>query len=140
MKLSKRHIIKTISWRFIGTLDTLLLSWLITGNLFTGFKISAVEIITKMILYYFHEKFWYKSKVNESKKRHLYKTITWRVIGTIDTIAVGWLISGDPFIGLQIGFLEVITKMVLYFFHEKIWYRINYGLNLKNRRKNLKNI
>ena len=55
-----RHILKTITWRMVGTIDTILLSWLITGNLETGVKIGGVEVITKMVLYYFHERVWYK--------------------------------------------------------------------------------
>ena len=128
MRLSKRHIVKTISWRFLGTIDTLMLSWLITGDFFTGFKISIIEVITKMVLYYFHEQFWYKSKVKESNKRHIFKTFSWRFLGTADTITIGWIISGDPFIGMQIGFAEVITKMILYFLHEKVWYKFKFGL------------
>ena len=128
MRISKRHILKTISWRCIGTLDTLILSWLISGDLFVGVKISSVEILTKMILYYIHERVWFKSAVKNSKKRHLYKTFSWRFLGTADTVLIGWLISGDPLIGLQIGFAEVISKMILYYFHEKIWYKFKYGL------------
>ena len=56
----KRHILKTISWRIIGTLDTMILSWIITGSLKIGVAIGGVEVITKMILYYFHERAWYK--------------------------------------------------------------------------------
>jgi uncharacterized membrane protein len=55
-----RHILKTVTWRMVGTIDTILLSWLITGNLETGVKIGGVEVITKMVLYYFHERLWYK--------------------------------------------------------------------------------
>ena len=55
----KRHVFKTITWRIVGTLDTFLLSWLITGNIRIGLTIGGVEIITKMILYYFHERLWY---------------------------------------------------------------------------------
>jgi uncharacterized membrane protein len=55
-----RHILKTVTWRMVGTIDTILLSWLITGNLETGVKIGGVEVITKMVLYYFHERVWYK--------------------------------------------------------------------------------
>jgi uncharacterized membrane protein len=55
----KRHIAKTISWRVIGTLDTIILSWIITGNLKIGMAIGGVEVITKMILYFLHERFWY---------------------------------------------------------------------------------
>jgi uncharacterized membrane protein len=64
-----------------------------------------------------------------SKKRHIAKTITWRVIGTIDTIILSWLITGELKLGLAIGGIEVITKMLLYYFHERVWYRwIKYGL------------
>lgn len=132
MILSKRHIAKTFSWRLVGTLDTLLLSWLITGDLFTGVKISALEIISKMILYYLHERVWFKSAVTDSKKRHILKTFSWRLVGTLDTILIGWLISGNPFIGLKIGVAEVITKMVLYYLHEKVWYTSNFGLESRS--------
>ena len=126
--LSKRHIAKTFSWRFVGTLDTLVLSFFITGDLFTGVKISTVEVISKMVLYYLHERVWFNSSIASSKKRHILKTFSWRLVGTLDTILIAWLISGNPFIGLKIGVAEVITKMILYYLHEKLWYKSDYGL------------
>ena len=54
----KRSLAKTISWRIIGTLDTVLISWLITGTLALAFSIGAIELITKMALYFFHERAW----------------------------------------------------------------------------------
>jgi len=54
----KRSLIKTISWRIIGTLDTVLVSWLITGTLALAFSIGAIEFVSKMILYFFHERLW----------------------------------------------------------------------------------
>ena len=60
MVSKRRHIAKTISWRIIGTLDTFLLSWIITGSASIGAAIGSIEIITKMILYYLHERAWYK--------------------------------------------------------------------------------
>lgn len=63
-----------------------------------------------------------------SYKRHLAKTVTWRLIGTLDTIVISWIISGDPMIGLKVGFIEVFTKMVLYFLHERIWYKTKFGI------------
>jgi len=66
----KRHILKTISWRIIGTLDTMILSWFITGSWKLGLTIGGVEVITKMILYFFHERAWYKfSKFGLDKKQ-----------------------------------------------------------------------
>ena len=55
-----RHILKSITWRLVGTIDTIILSWFITGNLEIGLKIGGVEVITKMILYYYHERIWFK--------------------------------------------------------------------------------
>ena len=55
-----RHILKTITWRLVGTIDTVLLGWIITGSIETGLKIGGVEVITKMVLYYLHERLWFK--------------------------------------------------------------------------------
>jgi uncharacterized membrane protein len=131
----KRHLAKTITWRLVGTMDTILLSWIITGNPFTGLKIGLAEVVTKMALYYFHERLWVKVGIGDSRRRHLIKTVTWRVLGTLDTIILSWIISGDPFTGLKIGFAEVVTKMILYYFHERSWYKINYGLDKRKRAK-----
>lgn len=56
----KRHLLKTISWRVIGTLDTMILSAIITGSWEIGFTIGGVEVFTKMIFYFLHERAWYK--------------------------------------------------------------------------------
>lgn len=130
----KRHIAKTVTWRFIGTIDTIILSWIVTGDPYAGLKIGLAEVTTKSMLYFLHERVWYKINVSkegvllESKKRHLAKTITWRVVGTMDTMTLAWLISGDPLAALKIGFAEVITKMVLYYLHERAWYKVDFGL------------
>jgi uncharacterized membrane protein len=56
----KRHIAKTISWRIVGTLDTFILSWVLTGSVKIGAAIGGAEVLTKTILYFFHERVWYK--------------------------------------------------------------------------------
>jgi uncharacterized membrane protein len=58
----KRSLAKTISWRIIGTLDTLILSWIIIGEASTAALIASVEFVSKMILYFFHERAWTKIK------------------------------------------------------------------------------
>lgn len=129
----KRHIAKAVTWRMVGTLDTIVISWLVTGNPFTGLKIGASEVITKMVLYYLHERLWFRSKIPESKKRHLFKTFSWRIIGTLDTMLLAWIISGNPLMGFKIGMVEVGTKMALYYLHERVWYNINYGLGVRSK-------
>ncbi|MBR9756921.1 MAG: DUF2061 domain-containing protein [Algicola sp.] len=135
----KRHIAKTITWRLVGTLDTILLSWFVTGDPLAGLKIGLAEVTTKSVLYYLHERVWYKINLTkdgvllESRKRHIAKTVTWRFIGTLDTMTLAWIISGNPLAALQIGFAEVITKMVLYYLHERAWYKVNFGLNKRSK-------
>ena len=130
----KRHIAKALTWRIVGSVDTVFLSWLITGNPMTGLKIGFAEVITKMLLYYLHERVWFNinlSKsglVRENKMRHLAKTVTWRMVGTADTMVLAWLLTGNPLTGVKIGLAELLTKMILYYIHERIWYRIDYGL------------
>ena len=137
MKISKRHLAKSISWRFIGTVDTFIFSWIITGDISEGLNLSGITTITKLIWYYIHERFWFNSTITNSNKRHLIKTFSWRGIGTIDTILFGWLITGNPLTGLKIGGIEMLSKMLLYYGHEKLWYKINYGLDQRNRLKQI---
>jgi uncharacterized membrane protein len=70
-----------------------------------------------------------------SYKRHIAKTISWRIVGTIDTVVLSGLITGSWELGLAVGGVEVITKMVLYFLHERAWDKFSkFGLN-KNENK-----
>ena len=62
-----------------------------------------------------------------SRTRSILKTISWRVVGTLDTIALGWFITGDPTVGLKVGGLELITKFILYYIHERLWIKNKYG-------------
>lgn len=127
-KFSKRHLAKTVTWRIVGTLDTFVFAFHLTGDINTSLSLSGYTVITKMIWYYFHERAWFRSSISNANSRHFIKTFTWRGIGTLDTILISLLLTGDLNLGLQIGGVETITKMILYYLHEKLWYRINFGL------------
>lgn len=68
-----------------------------------------------------------KDKNSESPARSIAKSISWRVIGTLDTIIISWIITGTLTMAFSIGLVELVTKMVLYFFHERIWNNISWG-------------
>jgi uncharacterized membrane protein len=53
-----KSAIKAVTWRIIGTIDTMIISYIITGKLTIALSIGSVEVFTKMILYYFHERLW----------------------------------------------------------------------------------
>jgi len=67
------------------------------------------------------------------RKRHIAKAISWRILGTIDTMIIAGLISGSWKIGVSVGGVEVITKIALYYFHERLWYNyVPFGLEKDN--------
>jgi adenylylsulfate kinase len=53
-----RSIVKAVSWRALGTFDTFVLSWLITGEVKLAMAIGGTEVFTKMALYWCHERAW----------------------------------------------------------------------------------
>ena len=63
-----------------------------------------------------------------NRKRSLLKTLTWRTIGTMDTILIAFVIFGDVSAAAAVGFTELFTKMFLYYFHERAWSWSDWGL------------
>lgn len=53
-----KSALKAISWRAVGTIDTMIISYIITGKVTIALSIGSVEVITKTILYYLHERLW----------------------------------------------------------------------------------
>ena len=148
-----RSIAKAVSWRVVGTLDTLLLSFVIlsflgsffgleeasgTDKMKTAISIALTEVATKMVLYYLHERFWSRVRWDRALdeegnyrgglRRTATKTATWRVLASADTMLLGLLFTGNLATAISIGGFEIITKLVLYFFHERFWTRIRWGI------------
>lgn len=70
----------------------------------------------------------YKQR-QESHRRSLTKAITWRMTGTLDTFVVSWLLTGEPKVALSIASVEFFTKIFLYYLHERVWNKIDWGKN-----------
>ena len=62
-----------------------------------------------------------------SRKRSLLKSITWRVIASLDTFIIAWFITGKLSWAGSIASLEILTKTFLYYFHERLWARVKWG-------------
>jgi hypothetical protein len=65
--------------------------------------------------------------LNDTPIRSLVKAISWRVTGTIDTFLISWLITGQILLASGIAFTEIITKIFLFWMHERAWNRITWG-------------
>jgi uncharacterized membrane protein len=53
-----RSIAKAVSWRITGSIDTFALSWFVTGSVVSASSIASAEVVTRIVLYYFHERAW----------------------------------------------------------------------------------
>jgi uncharacterized membrane protein len=129
-----RSIAKAISWRTTGTLDTFVLSWLITGHAGTAGGIAVTEVFTKLVLYYLHERVWLVLRrrhrtagAADSHGRSLAKAVSWRLTGSADTFLIGWVITGHAATAGGIAATELLTKIVLFYLHERAWAQIHWG-------------
>ena len=63
----------------------------------------------------------------EHRYRSIVKAISWRITGSIDTFVVSYIITGKAVLALSISGVEVFTKIGLFYFHERVWNRLNFG-------------
>ncbi|MFZ5987746.1 MAG: DUF2061 domain-containing protein [Bacillota bacterium] len=63
-----RSIVKAVSWRATGTLDTIIISFFITGEIKFAISIGFIELITKTTLYFIHERIWNRIKFGKTKE------------------------------------------------------------------------
>ena len=136
----ERSLVKGISWRIIATTDTFLVVFFITCMLDqcsveNALKIGVIEFFLKLLIYYTHERVWLQfiKSFIFSKQQSLLKTISWRLVATTTTFLIsGAVLNEFNEIALFIALLELISKFILYYFHERIWIRIPLGLKKKN--------
>jgi uncharacterized membrane protein len=88
-----KSIMKAVSWRIVGTIDTMVISYIITGRVTVAVSIGGIEVFTKILLYYLHERFWahihkIRMKGIFKKKDKKYKNTNYEVKG-VEKSAVG---------------------------------------------------
>jgi len=62
------------------------------------------------------------------RRRHAAKAISWRILASVETFLVGWAITGRLDIGFSISAFEFFSKTLLYYFHERVWHKIKWGI------------
>lgn len=136
-----RSFAKSITWRVTSFLNTSLIGVVVSGDPFQGLAIGVAEILTKTVLYYFHERLWlgvkYGRKVMltaegcvavELHTRTFTKMMSWRLIGTLDTLVISYFITGSLAASISISVLEFITELILYYIHERSWLKVKWGI------------
>ena len=69
-----------------------------------------------------------KLKPNSNPRRSIVKAISWRILGSIDTAFWGWFFTGSFKIAGSIALFEIVTKVALYYLHERAWALSRFGL------------
>lgn len=138
MKTSrKRHIAKAVTWRIIASSTTFILTLIFfradPDATQKASWVALFESISKMIIYYYHERIWFSIKLNiKSSLRHLYKTLTWRVLASLTTFILAFIFfKGEPGAlekASAIALVESFLKMVFYYLHERAWHKSKFGL------------
>jgi uncharacterized membrane protein len=63
----------------------------------------------------------------ETPKRSIAKSISWRVLAGIITASVALVMTGQLEFAAKIGLVDTTVKLLIYFLHERLWNKINYG-------------
>ena len=84
-------------------------------------------MIAHMLVKEKEESTYKEDSKKEKPLRSIVKSLSWRTIGTLDTIVISYVVTGELTLAFSIGSIELVTKMVLYFFHERIWNSIKWG-------------
>lgn len=65
--------------------------------------------------------------MNDSNNRSIAKTISWRLTGSFSTFMISYLILGSFSIASSIAVIQIIANTILYYLHERVWNKINWG-------------
>ncbi|MEP1490299.1 MAG: DUF2061 domain-containing protein [Algibacter sp.] len=84
-------------------------------------------MIAQMLLKNKEKSTYEEDRVGEKPIRSVAKALSWRVIGTLDTLIVSYILTGEMSVAASIASVDFLTKMVLYFFHERLWNSIKWG-------------
>jgi uncharacterized membrane protein len=143
-----RSVVKGASWRVMGTIDTIILSLVFTGEIGKALSIGGVELFTKIFLFYLHERVWMRIRFGteevieggelikkENHYRSIVKGVSWRIVGSLDTFWIALVINRESIhattTALLIAGTEVITKVGLFWLHERLWMRVKWGVKPK---------
>ena len=139
-----RSLLKSFSWRIIAISDTILTVFIVTCIFgYCGVKnamtIGVLEFLIKFVGYYMHERIWLyiQFKKRFAITRTFFKTLSWRVIATVITFTVAReILNTQDNAALYIAGIEIFTKSLLYYMHERIWLNLPLG-KLRSIAKNI---
>ena len=123
-----RALAKAVSWRAVGTADTFLWSYVVTGHAGAAGAIASLETFTKIALFYLHERLWRLiTWAPQARLRSFVKAVSWRLVGSLDTFMLSLIVTGSAKYAVSIASAEALTKIALYYVPERVWRKVAWG-------------
>ncbi len=122
-------LIKGISWRFLATSLMILMSYMVIGDAKIAFNIGLIDFVLKIGVFYLHDRAWSHmpyglTSFGERLWRSISKGITYRMLGSSISFAIGFFMTGSIYIAGTLALLDVVVKVIAYAVHEQIWQRV----------------
>lgn len=115
---------KTISFAAIHFTVAFSVAYLLTGDLLIGSLIAMIEPMVNTVAFYFHEKAWQTSALQQSQySAPASKTISFAVVHFTVAFTVVYLLTGDVLVGSIMAMIEPAINTMAYYFHERVWQR-----------------
>jgi uncharacterized membrane protein len=130
-----RSLIKSFTWRLVAITDTILVVMAVTcyhGNcsLEDALAIGGFEFGFKFVVYYLHERIWQRIDMEHrtDRSRLIIKTISWRLVATVMTFVIaGVILENASGVALTIALIEIFSKTLFYYLHERMWIIVPLG-------------
>ena len=139
MKVTKnRSILKTISYRIVGFINTFLISFFVISygsenfDTISPLYVALIVLILKMITYYIHERVWNSFKygrINQKviRLRSFFKALTWRLAASTITFFSAIFITSNLDWTKSIIIYEIMSGLLIYYIHERVWNKTQWG-------------
>ncbi len=132
-----RSIVKSITWRIIGTSSLIAVTYFFTKNFDLSVAIGGIDIISNLILYFVHERVWERISwgrsffdqltFTDNKKRSFAKSISWRILATLYLMVVSYILTDKLFVSVAISLTDAILNIIEYYLHERVWNLFKFG-------------
>ena len=132
MDSNLRTFIKTLSYRILSVLTVLLLSIVLDYGAGFGVKFIIITMTIGFALFFIHERIWnmftiLKNGIEDTVKRSLLKTISWRVMSFIALFIIGMVLGLSSESALSWTIANNIAFIGIHYLHERLWNRIKWG-------------
>ena len=129
-KMIERHslnrtFLKSTSWRVLATGTTILIAFILTGQLGTALRVGLPDFVVKFAVFYAHERVWLLPSMQAFSL--LWKMVSWKIVAMSLSTTIAFVVTGSFAVALKLGPIDFGIKTLTFYLHEQAWGRISYG-------------